>query len=266
MADDIKEKRKHALSLLGLSEDASADIIKAKYTDQFNNYQMLLTNAPNPRLKTVYQKNLQELEDVKGILFESDPDALSGLPSVTPIFGQTEEPGPAPAPRPNPNLQKKKNQKEGGIGPVGFAGWGVAVLAIAAAVYFLNIGQQKDAQIAVIEGKLKSMEASAWLNPYFENGIFELESSSNETIFLNGLIVTYSKDGRMEKFYKQFSPSLQLEPGKSLKLKEVEDINVIWDGSVIAYSLDLNYQGVQQTWAGLWKKDAPQKKLLLNMD
>jgi len=265
MAEDLSSKRLHGLSLLGLDEKAGSEEIARKYQEQFNNLQMLLTNAPNPKLRGIYQKNLQDLDELKGILFEPNSDILNSLPSSTITYQQEEPVVPPPRPKIDPQRQKTAKNPQG-LNPIGLAGWAVAILSTAIAVFFLNTGIQKDAKITGLETKIQDYEKNAWLFPYFENGHFELESTSMYNISISGIIVTYVQDNKIKKFYKQFEPAMILEPGKSIKLKEVAEINVIWDGSVVSYSLDLYYQGVQQTWSGLWKQDAPEKKLILNMD
>ena len=59
-----------ALEFIGLHEPLTEDIVNTKYTERFNYYHMLYTNAPNKVIEKIQQQNLEKLNQAKRFLLE----------------------------------------------------------------------------------------------------------------------------------------------------------------------------------------------------
>src|SRR4051794_40305116 len=59
-----------ALAFIGLKEPISEECVRDKYTERFNYFQMLYSNAPNKVVEQIQQQNLQKLNQVKKMLLE----------------------------------------------------------------------------------------------------------------------------------------------------------------------------------------------------
>src|SRR4051794_37130053 len=59
-----------ALGFIGLKEPLTEEAVRDKYTERFNYFQMLYSNAPNKVVEQIQQQNLQKLNQVKKMLLE----------------------------------------------------------------------------------------------------------------------------------------------------------------------------------------------------
>ena len=59
-----------ALGFIGLKEPINEEAVHDKYTERFNYFQMLYSNAPNKVVEQIQQQNLEKLNHVKKILLE----------------------------------------------------------------------------------------------------------------------------------------------------------------------------------------------------
>jgi hypothetical protein len=59
-----------ALEFIGLKEPLSENSLLDKYTERFNYFRMLYSNAPNKAVEQIQQQNLQKLNEVKRMLLE----------------------------------------------------------------------------------------------------------------------------------------------------------------------------------------------------
>jgi pSer/pThr/pTyr-binding forkhead associated (FHA) protein len=59
-----------ALGFIGLKEPISEEAVRDKYTERFNYFQMLYSNAPNKVVEQIQQQNLEKLNQVKKMLLE----------------------------------------------------------------------------------------------------------------------------------------------------------------------------------------------------
>lgn len=60
-----------ALEFIGLKEPLNEEAVLNKYSERFNYYQMLYTNAPNKTIEKIQLQNLEKLNRVKEILLEN---------------------------------------------------------------------------------------------------------------------------------------------------------------------------------------------------
>ena len=63
-------EKAEALEFIGLKEPISEEAVYDKYTERFNYFQMLYSNAPNKVVEQIQQQNLQKLNQVKKMLME----------------------------------------------------------------------------------------------------------------------------------------------------------------------------------------------------
>lgn len=59
-----------ALKFIGLKEPISEETLRDSYTERFNYFQMLYSNAPNKVVEQIQQQNLEKLNQVKKMLLE----------------------------------------------------------------------------------------------------------------------------------------------------------------------------------------------------
>jgi hypothetical protein len=77
---DIKE----AYKKLDLSEESTIQIVRSKYNDMYNDFRMMIDNAPTPKLKESFERNLSELEDAFKLINGSNPaESTEDLPSIS---------------------------------------------------------------------------------------------------------------------------------------------------------------------------------------
>ncbi len=62
--------KEDALGFIGLKEPISEEAVREKYTERFNYFQMLYSNAPNKVVEQIQQQNLEKLNQVKKMLLE----------------------------------------------------------------------------------------------------------------------------------------------------------------------------------------------------
>jgi pSer/pThr/pTyr-binding forkhead associated (FHA) protein len=88
-----------ALAFIGLKEPISEEAVRDKYTERFNYFQMLYSNAPSKVVEQIQQQNLQKLNQVKKMLLEElaakkkdfDKKYVNPLPKPKPEAEKTGE-------------------------------------------------------------------------------------------------------------------------------------------------------------------------------
>jgi len=84
--------RQEAAALLGVDPKAGAAEVRRRYQELYSDYQIRLTNAPTPALRTTYQKKLQQLEEASKLLLEGmEVDPHADLPSASPVLERLDE-------------------------------------------------------------------------------------------------------------------------------------------------------------------------------
>jgi hypothetical protein len=284
--------KEEALELLNISANAGKDEISDAYKQLFSDYQIRLTNAPTPHLKTLYQNNLKKLEDALKLLLPEGIGAGSDdLPSDTPTL-QTNSGG---------NIQKTVSTQQTTTGSTKTAQsknvvpekknsvllpiLGLAtVLAVAAAVFiFIQYGGMYNGKLnEVITLKKERDELKKTADnfaPILKNGSMKISNNFNNEIVIAWWSVTYrDKDGNIKKFdsfadgnspdgAKFRFPSYNVKPGQSVEMQYVSGNSVVWDGSVTTYSMliqDINSPGLFYLFSGIWNNDAKDGKLFVS--
>ena len=84
-------EKSQAAALLDLPEMASVDAVRRRYQELYSEYQVRLTNAPTASLRSIYQKNLRELQEASSVLLAGAPlDSSEDLPSAEPLYDLRE--------------------------------------------------------------------------------------------------------------------------------------------------------------------------------
>ena len=75
---------KEAYKKLDLSEGTDIKIVQSKYNDMYNDFRMMIDNAPTPKLKESFERNLKELEEAFKLINGSKPMGFAqDLPSIS---------------------------------------------------------------------------------------------------------------------------------------------------------------------------------------
>ncbi len=85
--------RKEATELLEVSVNPTADEVLVRYQQIYSDYRIMLTNAPTPELKMLYQGHIHEIETACETLFPgllSSGGARTNLPATGPVQTKTE--------------------------------------------------------------------------------------------------------------------------------------------------------------------------------
>jgi hypothetical protein len=282
--------KEEAMELLNVSEGAASNEIGQAYKQLFSDYQIRLTNAPTPHLKTLYQNNLKKLEEaIKILLPEGIGGGLEDLPTDTPVLqtaaGNNTQNTATITTKTNSNnktnqtKQTTPEKKSSILLPIlGL----VSIISIAAAVFvFIQYGgmynskkQEADAIKKERDDLKKTVDNFA---PILQNGKMKVSNNFNATLNISWWSVTYrDKNGDIKKF-DSFSdgntpdgagfrfPSYDVKPGQSVELQYISGNSVVWDGSVITYSLFVQDEaGTFYLFSGLWNNDVKDGKLYLS--
>jgi hypothetical protein len=117
-------KRAEAAELLGVAPDAAASEVSRQYGRIYSDYQLLLTSAPTPKLRELYQSKLRDLDAAREVLGEEPPERAAGrdLPLEEPYYGQLlTEPKPNPPRVEPPSIDRKPEPtppQGGSVGPI----------------------------------------------------------------------------------------------------------------------------------------------------
>lgn len=284
--------KEEALELLNLSSSSGKDEISSAYKQLYSDYQIRLTNAPTPHLKTLYQNNLKKLEDALKLLL---PEGISGgiedLPSDTPVLQTGSNTNTAKVQsgtaktttgnnKTGQNKQAAAEKKNSILLPIiGL----VAIIAVAAAVFvIIQYGgmynaKQKEA-LALIKERDELKKTVSNFTPILENGKMRVVNNFNSDISVVWWAVTYrDKNGDIKKFdsfsdgYNQngnpMFPSYDVKIGQSVEMQYAIGNSVVWDGSVITYALifmDSKNPSTLISFSGIWNNDAKDGKLYLS--
>jgi hypothetical protein len=283
--------KEEALELLNISANAGKEEISSAYKQLFSDYQIRLTNAPTPHLKTLYQNNLKKLEEALKLLLPEGIGAGSDdLPSDTPTLqtnsgGNIQKTALTQTTTGSTKTAQSKNlipeKKNSVLLPIlGLA----TVIAVAAAVFiFIQYGGMYNGKMNEVitlkkeRDELKKTVAN--FAPILKNGSMKISNNFNSDIIVGWWSVTYrDKEGNIKKF-DSFSdgntmdagkfhfPSYNIKPGQSIEMQYVSGNAVIWDGSVITYSLlvqDSSKPGLFYLFSGIWNDDAKEGKLFIS--
>jgi hypothetical protein len=280
-------KKEDCFQLLGLPESSSESEIKKKYTELFNDYQLRLTNAPTPNLKKLYQKNIQELNDALDVLLEGGAEGVNkDLPSSSPVF-ENKKPGDTSG-----FIQKEgSGRKETSGTPTAktkaadakteaaltkykklfnillissvVALSGIAILAIVLTEKNSTISDLEKVSTQFDSLSVENEELTQKLQP-FQNGKMKIKNLGGDNLKVNWVIVMYKdKDGNLVKFEDNIDKIIRA--GSTEEINKLSGASYVWDGSVISYACELQYQGSKYWQSGLWSEDSENGNLVLNL-
>lgn len=272
--------REEAFTILGLSSDSGEEQIKKRYADNYNDYQIRLTQAPTPNLKKLYQKNLQELNDAMEILIQGSSSGMNrDLPGSAPVFDQTMGSSGMPIPPPAPTIKRDtlKNNTKAAESNSKFKNWfritlilGVLFLSAAAltTIQWLDAKKQVSAlttQASAMQASINSVNSELeFYKKNFDNGIFKIKNYGSSPLTVKWLIVTYKDSkGNLVKFSNSFNTVIN--PGSEKKFEHVEGIETVWDGSVCSYTCAFEYEGGTNYYSGLWSQENKDGYLKLSL-
>lgn len=83
-----------AYEKLGLSADSDIETVRSKFNEMYNDYRVMIDNAPTPKLRSSFERNLSELEEAfKRINGSETLDTVDDLP----VIARTEKQAPQKA-------------------------------------------------------------------------------------------------------------------------------------------------------------------------
>ena len=263
------DKAAQALIVLNLEPGATKDAIAKRFNEMYSDMQIRLTNAPTPNLKKLYQKNIQEIEDAFQALSggeASSHDLPSSKPSLVADNSHTISQRPEARIQSGKPAGKSAPDKKPSNMPVIIA-LGLAILFLASAVLVFNLYNEQKKTTAELEKSLATFTENKQLYSLLENGKFKVKNTSASEIGIVSYIVMYvDNEKKMTKTYDYYDHAINIKPGQTYDFNKVDGLNTIWDGSVVAFTLELNYQGGSQIWAGFWQQMAKDNVLNIKLD
>ncbi len=250
--------KEEAAQLLNVSVNAPQSEIQSKFQEMFNEYQIRLTNAPTPNLKKIYQNNLQELNTALSVLSGKSAAAVSDLPSSSPTYKQVEHQQAAAPPTPASEVKaatphtntpgKEKAKEKKGVPSSTITAIGVALVAIAGIVFLVIKTFEDKAAIAKLQLSADSVTTVlTQLSDYktkFDNQKFKIKNDGTTDLTVKLLFVTYRNEfNKLER--KAYLPNQLIRKGSASDFKLVEGSRVVWDGSVISYTLVIDKPGTE---------------------
>lgn len=258
-----------AAELLNLSATAGTEEVRSRFQEMYSDYQIRLTNAPTPNLKKVYQKSLEDLRIACEVLHPGlGVESPRDLPSAQPVHGASAAARPIPPgvdrrivpPTPIPPGDNKRQTV-----------WLIlaAVCASAAAFFAIEWMQATDASAKLrtflskdVNEQYALLKKDADFAPGLlvtlegiQNGKFQICNLSTGTVRVTSLTSNYrSTEGKFKTFnsttYDWYSWNINAGAKKALDF--VRGNATIWDGSVIFYSLGINYRDQDYIVSGSW--------------
>jgi hypothetical protein len=264
--------REEAADLLNVQVNASLDEVKKRYQDLFTDFQIRLTNAPTPNLKKTYQKNLQEFLDActlmyPGLVLETQ-DLPSSQPSnfeiASPVSTIKKEKVGAASTR--KHVPKAIQTEYTGFPISSFLILSAAILFAAMTAFVSLRWYRADVQEAKLEQTAQAQAKALaeyeqlfkkGLAP-FKNGKFSVCNDSSKEMKINALTVAYiDREGNLKGFNSTYYNWLSwvIPPGRSQNFEYVKGMETVWDGSVLFYTMYVNYKGndyfISEPWANV---------------
>ncbi len=252
--------QQEARQTLGLPDNCSPGEVREKFNDMYNDYQIRLTNAPTPNLKKLYEKNIEELHQALNVLLGDSSN--SDLPSSTPVYAKNTASRPNQEPEQAAAKTPKAQASAAPAAPAAKksnAAMMTIVFLIVAIVAVSSVFSLKylDVQKQVDDLQRASHENDSLKNfaKNFTNRKFKIKNAGTLPMTVKKIIVCYVNDkGGIEKFYDKFSK--QIEPNGVDSFESVKGNQVVWNGAVVSYYMQFEYNGQNNDWSGIWSKDA----------
>jgi hypothetical protein len=267
-----------AYELLNLESDASGDEIRSAYTRLFSDYQIGLNNAPTAQLKTFYQNKLKRLEEAYKLLSGNEVDLnYVEYPSDAPVLQQNTpfnaqndfipQTSSKLALSKNTELKPEKNSANW-LPILGF----VAVLCISVAVFFFILYSNKSTELSKIMNEYKQNKEIVSKIP--KNGKLKIVNKLEEDVVIAYVSAVYfDKDMALKSFESSNvnpRPSFinLLPANKTLEFEYAVGQNMVWDGSVVHYSIVAILKSKQfpknyKYYSGMWSASQNEGKIIL---
>jgi hypothetical protein len=275
--------KQEAADVLGVSSAAGLDEVRNRYQEMYSDYQIRLTNAPTHALKRTYQQNLEGMRAAVRVLFPGiEVSTLSeNFPASEPTFvnevassnvsSPTSQKRP-PAVQQTAHGEKPKNSSRGLI---------TAIIACAllgaAAFFFLSLWMQSRDSLGDLDrfiGASPTDQLSFLEKPQYKsvgqslrqglqmqrNGKLAICNDFPDSIKITWLSATYfGEDGRFITFnsMKYHWPTWTTKSGNGQKIpltyQEQNSAASIWDGAVVFYAFEVEHNGDQYDYSGIWE-------------
>ncbi len=266
-----------AFELLNISSVASEEEIVSAYKKLYSDYQIRLNNAPTPHLKTLYQNNIKKLDEAFHLLMPEGAYGINvDLPVDSPFLIQNT--GQSQAVNIVQNNTKKgsdetkvadlKEKNNKFIIPLlGF----IAVLALSVTVFFYIQYSEMNTKLKRISEDSEKNNIIAGQLP--KNGKLKIVNKLGEDIVVAFVSVSYFDEDNVLKSFESRSaeprPSFinRLEADKTLEFNYAVGQNMIWDGSVVYYSIvvimpERQFPRNFEVYSGLWQKTQTEGKII----
>lgn len=261
--------KEEAAAILGILPTSTIDEVRRRYQELHSDYQIRLTNAPTPALRKAYQKNLQELREASEVLYPGlELTTASDLPTSQPVSvtaAATTPKRPADVLTAQPRPVEKG--PESGLPRSAVVSFVLAVVFAAAASFFFlkwtNLVELQEMLHGSIDDQTQSLNRlkidSGNLKQslsLLQNGRLAVCNQTSDKITIDSLTVTYRDQNRYRTFNTAFHDyaTWEVPAGARLKLALRRGEDVIWDGSVLFYSMNLTYKGNDYLVAGTWSE------------
>ena len=266
--------QKEALELFNLDEFSSPEEIKKQYRALFSDYQLRLTNAPTPQLKKLYKKNIQDLDAAVMLLCpEITPDQLQDLPTDTPNYEFSLKHNQLSRTTNKQNTTSSRKTNKSLVLFTTVISF-VAIAFIAGGIYVYMKYLAKTEEYVQLEKQFKSVTTENEVlkqvfSPFAENGKLEIQNQFESEIVIRWWSVLYrdqkNKFRNFDSGYYGY-PQPKIRKGSSLKLFHMDSQNnVIWDGSVVYYSILVHDQetGREYNFSGIWSEKVYNRRIII---
>ena len=279
--------KSEAAEILNVPETACMDDVRNRFQEMYSDYQVRLTNAPTPALRKVYQRNLEQLRTAVETLFPGVVVAApQDLPATEPVQSSRDETAPRPA-RSTTTTRASARVPLAASETTRAAGSKAFNLAVVAAGIFgafaLLFGilwssatsdnktlqsfltESPDEQMAYVAKNEKVYPSLAQTFALLQNGQFAVCNDSASPIVITWIIASYrGKDGAFHTFNSKNYPASDANgnptfmrwsvgaDGSRKSMTMSKGGELVWDGSVLAYSLGVLYDGQEYVKGGTW--------------
>jgi hypothetical protein len=261
--------KEEAAAILGILPTSTIEEVRRRYQELHSDYQIRLTNAPTPMLRKAYQKNLQELREASQVLYPGlELTTASDLPTSQPVSTTSAATSAKkPADIRTGRTPPPEKGRESGVPRSALVGFVLAVAFAAAASFFFlkwtNLVELQEMLHGSVDDQIQSLKrlkvdtgSLKQSLSLLQNGWFVVCNQTSEKVTIDSLTVTYRDQDHYRTFNTAFHDYVtwDVQPGRRLKLSLKRGEDVIWDGSVLFYSMNLTYKGNDYLLAGVWNE------------
>lgn len=222
-----------ALTILNLSNEDTPERLQERYRDRFNDLQVKITNAP-PNMRSVFEKNLRELEEAYICLsgLSKDIDS-SSLPSKAKVDEKSlRQPEENLTQKEKKPLKKSKSDLSSGTNK-----W-----LYFTTFFFFSLAASQFGMWYKANQRLKVSEPLAQSGEIFQtnyvNSPFSVSNEGDEAFYILHLTLFYIGENDMPQTFGYQGDPVLVESGKSYEAPGiVKGTNIVFDGSGIAYSI-----------------------------